>query len=97
MVPKLLNILLVWSYLWKSCFSEECPSDSSEISNNVWSPTNEEAVTEENTVSCECCIAVSYVLHTSFESAHKNRPDTIGRLSYPDILDITGKQVDKKQ
>ena len=46
---------------------------------------------EENTVHCECCIAVSHVLHLSFETAHKKLQKSIGRLSYVDIIDITGK------
>ena len=92
MVSKLIKILVILLPCFlKDCLSETCSSDPLKESNNVWIPTNEEAKIEENTVKCECCIAVSYVLHTSFESAHRNRPDTIGKLAYPDIIDITGK------
>lgn len=102
MVSEIFKIFIVWSCLLKSCLSQESSSDSPEESNNgwkslvAWNPTDEEVKIEENTVNCECCIATSYVLHSSFESAHKNRPDTIGRLSYPDIIDITGKQANMK-
>ena len=86
-----LSILLVWSCLIKSYLSDECSSESLETSNIDWKVANKELDHEENNAKCECCIAVSYVLHVTFETAHKNFPDTNRRLSYTDIIDTTGK------
>ena len=92
MILAIISNVLIFSCLLKSYFSEEFHDNPSQ-----WIPTNEEHNIEEKTVSCECCIAVSHVLHSTFESSHKKLPDKIKRLSYTDIVDITGKQVIKTQ
>ena len=91
MFLKSFYIILVWNGLFDSSISEECSSESSE--NVEWIPTNKEHAIEEITVRCECCIAVSHVLHFTFESAHKKIPDTQERLTYTDIIDVTGKPI----
>ena len=91
MFLKTFYIILVWNGLFDSSISEECSSESSE--NVEWNPTNKEHTIEEITVRCECCIAVSHVLHFTFESAHKKIPDTQERLTYTDIVDVTGKPI----
>jgi hypothetical protein len=96
MIIRILSNLLVLSCLLKSCCSEEC-HDNQDDPPEPWNPTPEEHIIEEKTVSCECCIAVSHVLHSTFDSAHKNLPDTGKRLAYTDIVDITGKQVLKNR
>ena len=88
MILKIISNLLVLSCLLRTSFSQECHDNPPE-----WNPTPEEHIIEEKTVSCEVCIAVSHVLHSAFDSAHKNLPESTGkRLSYTDIVDITGKQ-----
>ena len=94
MILGILCNLLILSCLLKSCYSEECNDNHDDPPE--FNPTPEEHIIEENTVSCECCIAVSHVLHSTFDSAHKTLPDT-KRLSYTDIVDITGKQVFKNR
>ena len=54
--------------------------------------SNDDIDAEEGTILCECCIAVSHVLHFNLETAHQTVPKSVGRLSYVDIIDITGKE-----
>ena len=72
----------------KTSLLEECPANSE--ANHEWD--EKEHSIKDSIAACECCIAVSHVLHSTFESAHKKLPDTMKRLSYADIIDVTGKK-----
>ena len=83
-----LSSLILLSCLLKTSLLEECPANSE--ANHEWD--EKEHSIKDSIAACECCIAVSHVLHSTFESAHKKLPDTMKRLSYADIIDVTGKQ-----
>ena len=83
-----LSSLILLSCLLKTSLLEECPANSE--ANQEWDEKKHSII--DNIAACECCIAVSHVLHSTFESAHKKLPDTMKRLSYADIIDVTGKQ-----
>ena len=83
-----LSSLILLSCLLKTSLLEECPANSE--ANHEWD--EKEHSIKDSIAACECCIAVSHVLHSTFESAHKKLPDTVKRLSYADIIDVTGKQ-----
>ena len=55
--------------------------------------TWEEHDIQEATAKCEVCIAVSYIFHSNFETAHKSMPSSMTKLPYVDIIDITGKTI----
>ena len=83
-----LSYLILLSCLLKPSLLEECPAEAND--NTEWD--EKEHSIKDSIAACECCIAVSHVLHSTFESAHKKLPDTMKRLSYADIIDVTGKQ-----
>ena len=96
----LIKFSVLLSNLLRLCLSDdETCSDPSETfdarDERMRQMSKDDIKIEEGTIQCECCIAVSHVLHFSFESAHKKLPKSVGRLSYTDIIDITGKQVKK--
>ena len=102
----LIKVSLLLSNCLHLCLSEnkkrsDLPKDFNarewaEWSQRVRETSKEYVNAEENTVHCECCIAVSHVLHFSFETAHKTVPKSVGKLSYVDIIDITGKQAKRQ-
>ena len=97
----LIKFSVLLSNFLRLCLSDdETCSDPSEMldakNERMRHMSKDDIDAEEGTILCECCIAVSHVLHFSFEAAHKTVPKSIGRLSYTDIIDITGKQAKKK-
>ena len=56
---------------------------------------------EENTVygsrfltdsqKCDGCSAIAYQVHLSFESKHKNRPESLGEFPSHEIIETLGK------
>ena len=41
---------------------------------------------------CDGCVAVSYQYHKTFQTKHKNRPETLGNLPNHVIIEILGKK-----
>ena len=83
-----LSSFILLSCVFKTILLEECPANSE--ANQKWDEKQHSII--DGIAACECCIAVSHVLHSTFESAHKKLPDTVKRLSYADIIDVTGKK-----
>ena len=83
-----LSCLILLSCFFKTSLLEECPANAG--ANHEWD--EKEHSIKDAIAACECCIAVSHVLHSTFESAHKILPDTVNKLSYADIIDVTGKK-----
>ena len=83
-----LSSFILLSCFFKTSLLEECPANSE--ANQEWDEKKHSII--DNIAACECCIAVSHVLHSTFESAHKKLPDTVKKLSYADIIDVTGKK-----
>ena len=84
-----LSSFILLSCFFETSLLEECPANSE--ANQKWDEKQHSII--DSIAACECCIAVSYVLHSTFESAHKKLPDTVKRLSYADIIDVTGKKL----
>ena len=83
-----LSYLILMACFLKTTLSEECPAGAND--NTEWN--EKEHSIKDSIAACECCIAVSHVLHSTFESAHQKLPDMMKKLSYADIIDVTGKQ-----
>ena len=84
-----LSSFILLSCFFKTILLEECPANPE--ANQKWDEKQHSII--DGIAACECCIAVSHVLHSTFESAHKKLPDTVKRLSYADIIDVTGKKL----
>jgi len=88
-----LSSFILLSCFFETSLLEECPANSE--ANQKWDEKQHSII--DSIAACECCIAVSYVLHSTFESAHKKLPDTVKRLSYADIIDVTEETCDPRK
>ena len=44
-------------------------------------------------LKCDGCLAVAFQFHKSFQTKHKNRPESLGILPDHEVIEILGKHI----